>query len=390
MKRIIGILSVFVSVIFVFGGCGGENGIVSSEDSNNSNTPNAGSMLSGALTGQPFSTGKIDNFTLASGSDSVALVIANNTTNKLYAIDIPSNSADAAANTITTVNGITASIQTVVGYAPTYMNMFTNPISKEVYILVENSGQTSSSIVVVKNNGASITELDLTSVDYSQLNYTSQPDFNVHDLTYGNGVLYASVQDGSDSTQGVAKISSPFVHNSDTTDKLLSLFKSNRAGDYMATLAPLDKMVYGKVGSSHRLMGITECAPGFSFDVGDLNTTGTMNVTEYFYFSSGLPTKVFSVNTSGKTYLMALHRCMNDFTVRVDEQYLDGSKTDINANAVGVRPAGAVDFLACGGTTDFSEAHIKKYTDNNKMIAYLSDTQFMVVDSSDVLKPVNF
>ncbi len=262
--------------------------------------------------------------------------------------------------------------------------MYTNPISKEVYILV--SGGASSAIMVVKNNGASITQLDLSAVDYVQMSY-SNTNFNwVSDLTYGDGTLFVSLNDGADNSKAVAKISAPFVHNATTTEKHTAMFKSNWAGAH-ETGAPLDKMVYGNVGSSKRLMGVTSCAPGYSFPTSDLTGSGALDITEYFYFQGGMPDKVFSVINGGKTYLVVLHSGIH--TVKVDEQYLDGSKTDINADATGTDWTNP--FLSISGTGTYDATHIKKYDDNNnKMIAYLSTSQFLAIDASNVLKPVNY
>ncbi len=335
-----------------------------------------GSLLEDAQNGQPFASG-IDNFTIASSDDGVALVIAN-TDNKLYAIDIPSNPADAAANTITSsVANIHTAIQAVYGSVPNFENMYTNPISKEVYILV--SGGASKAIMVVKNNGTNITQLDLSAVNYVQMSYSNTNFYWVSDLTYGDGTLFVSLNDGADGSKAVAKITAPFTHNATTTEKHTAMFKSNLSGGY-ETSAALDKMVYGNVGSSKRLMGVTSCAPGYSFATSDLTGTGVLNITEYFYFLGDMPKKVFSVTTNSKTYLMLLHGLGADGKVgRVDEKYLDGSQTDVNANAKGT----SEDFWSLGASD------ITRY-DDMKMIAHLSSSQFLAIDASNVLKPVNY
>jgi hypothetical protein len=334
-----------------------------------------GTMLADAQNGQPFVTG-ISNFTIASSDDSVAIIIAT-TDNKLYAIDMPSDSADATANTITSVTDIHTAIQAVYGSVPRFENMYVNPISQEVYILVSGAGAGNNAIMVVKNNGASITQLDLSAVDYVEMSYSGNFD-RVADMTYGDGTLYVSLNDGADNNKAVAKISAPFTHNDTTSEKKTAMFKSNWGGSHMTT-APLDKIVYGNVGGSKRLMGVTECAPGYSFPTSDLSGAGTLDVTEYFYFPGDMPKKVFSVTTSDKTYLMLLHGFGNDVG-RIDEKYLDGSRTDINANAKGT-----------SGTFfwNLPASDITRY-DDMAMIAYLSSSQFLAIDINNVLKPVNF
>ncbi len=310
------------------------------------------------------------------------MIIAT-TDNKLYAIDIPSDPADAVANTITSVADMHTAISTATGFNPfniSYRNMYTNPISKEVYILAQDGGQ--QTIVVVKNNGVSITELDLSAVNYVQMSY-SNTDFNqVADMTYGDGTLFVSLNDGADNSKAVATITAPFTHNDTTDEKHTALHKSNWGGGYK-TSAPLDKMVYGTVGASKRLMGVTSCAPGYSFATSDLANAGTIEITEWFYFPGDMPKKVFSVTTASKTYLMLLHGWGADGQVgRVDEKYLDGSQTDVNANAKGTD-------VANDNFWDLSVSDITRY-DNMKMIAHLSSSQFLAIDASNVLKSVNY
>ena len=58
-----------------------------------------------------FATGQVDHIELVSNSTDVALIIANNTTKKLYAIDINDNNpADSASNSITQIPDFTTEV----------------------------------------------------------------------------------------------------------------------------------------------------------------------------------------------------------------------------------------------------------------------------------------
>ena len=222
----------------------------------------ANSLLPTPQTGQPFSTGTINDIQLVSNGTDVALIIANNTTGKLYAIDInDNNSADSAANAITQITGFPAAIEAALGVTGIVIQNFeVNPISKSVYVLATD-GSANRYIVVVKNNGGNITSLTLTSVNYVALTF-STTGFEVQDMTWGNNKLYVS--SGSWALDGeVGSISAPFAHNSVTTNRATSMFKSNWGGGYF-TDAPLEKFDFATVATKNRLMGVTVCAPGFS------------------------------------------------------------------------------------------------------------------------------
>ena len=98
-----------------------------------------------------FATGQVDNIELVSNSTDVALIIANNTTKKLYAIDINDNNpADSASNSITQIPNFTTEVANALGVqSVTILNFEVNPISKSIYVLATDD-LNNHYIVVVK------------------------------------------------------------------------------------------------------------------------------------------------------------------------------------------------------------------------------------------------
>lgn len=333
----------------------------------------ANSLLTSPVTGT-IGTSKINAMCMASNGTDVVLLLADKTS--LHAIDIADNKAsEATANTITSIpNFVDTKLKPVAGGASlTVLDIEVNPISKAVYVLAESA--TASYVFKVRNNGANVTLLNLTSVSHSTIAWGGT--FEVNDMTWGNKKLYAS--SGSFSLDGsVATIASPFVHGSSVTQKATSMFKSNWGGSYV-TKAPLETMTYGLVKSKHRLMGVTTCAPGFSLDIAGLTGTGALMVTEDFNVQYGTSEKVVFQHHDGKDWLFDLH---GYDLYRIGESLLDGtpvSASKFNNNAVVLRSGsdpspGIVDDV------------FKKFTGSYIMISYWDDYRLLVLEYGGTLK----
>lgn len=342
------------------------------------------SLLTSPATGTPFTTGKIDDIVLASNGTDVVLVGANNTTGKLYAFDInDKNPADAAANSITTVSTFKAKIQTALGVgAIAIKNFEVNPISKSIYVLCVQG--LNSYIAIVKNNGNTITSLNLNTAPYCAMVF-STTNFNIQDLAWGNNTLYVSSENTALDGE-LGSIAAPFVHNSTISKKATTMFKSNWGNQYF-TDAPLEKMDFNTVNSVDRLSGVTVCAPGFSIPTSTLSGSGIIQVSEDFDMATGTTLKVVATNINNTSYLIDLH----DYNFsgfykiyRIGQKYLDGSQVganQYNASATQLRVSG-------NPNGSLTQAEIKMYTGNFTMIAYYNNCQLMALDAGDLLQLV--
>ena len=119
-------------------------------------------------------------------------------------------------------------------------------------------------MVVVKNNGADITSLNLNNVSYVTITFTTGA-FEVQDIAWGNNTLYISSGSNGALDGEVGSLSGPFAHNSSTTNRSTTMYKSNWGGGYF-TNAPLEKFDFATIDNKDRLLGITICAPGFSLE----------------------------------------------------------------------------------------------------------------------------
>lgn len=344
------------------------------------------SLLTNPQIGQPFPTetsNSISEIALVSDGSDVALIIANNTTRSLYAIDINDNNpADAAANTITQIPNFKAEIEAAIGVTNiTIENFEVNPISKSVYVLTYD-GTGKRYIVVVKNNGASITSLNLTNINYVAITFnTSNNPYYVHDMCWGNNTLYVS-SGGYWLDNFVGTITAPFSHNSSTMNNATSMFKSNMGGGYW-TGAPLEKFDFITINNENRLAGVTTCAPGFSLLTDSITGSGILQVQEHFSLNGAPPAKTIAMEQNDTSYLFHLHRGANNILVRIGEKYIDGSRiaaNQYNDNRVslrdnnGFRPASLTD------------ADIIIYNETFHMIAYYTAYQILVLDTNDVLR----
>ena len=361
------------------------------KDAENSNPNNSGasggvSLLASAQTGTPFSTGAISDFTLASNSSNVALIITNNTTGKIYAIELIDNKAtDAAANTINVpATNFASQIAAKLGANLAQLsikNIEVNPISKAVYVLAVNTQNSGAAIFKVTNGGGTVEQVVLTNVKYSEITYSTS-GHKINDITWGDNTLYVSFNQAATLNGEVAFVKAPFTNGAAVTARATTVFKSNW-GNSFNTDAPLETMTYGEVAGKKRLMGITVCAPGYSFETTDItNGTGLLEVKEYFNLNTLPALKVFTVNNAGKTYLVEFHE--NGRITRIGEKYIDGS-SETNAKAKyllkfnGTREAGLTD----------EDVKVIAAANTYVMIAKYSDSKLLVVDKTGVISMLN-
>lgn len=324
------LLSFFTLCCLVSFGCKDKDKTDTPSPTNNNSGP---SLLSGAQTGQAY-TGSISDFTLAFNNNSVVLLAAQNSTGKIYAIDLKDNDASkAAANTISTpVTTFSTNIAASLGIpvsSISYVNVEVNPISKAIYALVRNTQSNNQTLFKITNAGTTIEQLNVSNVSYSTINFSSTGQL-INDMTWGDNTLYFSYSHASTLDGSIATAVAPFVHNSSATSRATTVYKSNWGGNYF-TSAPLESMTYGEVDGEKRLMGVTVCAPGYSFKTSEITTgSGLLQVKEYFNLNTGIAQKVFCVTSNNTTYMIEVHE--DGRIVRVGERYLNESE---NANQNG-------------------------------------------------------
>lgn len=324
------LLSFFTLCCLVSFGCKDKDKTDTPSPTNNNSGP---SLLSGAQTGQAY-TGSISDFTLAFNNNSVVLLAAQNSTGKIYAIDLKDNDASkAAANTIsapvtTFSTNIAASLGIPVS-SISYVNIEVNPISKAIYALVRNTQSNNQTLFKITNAGNTVEQLNVSNVSYSTITFSSTGQL-INDMTWGDNTLYFSYSHASTLDGSIATVVAPFVHNSSATSRATTVYKSNWGGNYF-TSAPLESMTYGEVDGEKRLMGVTVCAPGYSFKTSEITTgSGLLQVKEYFNLNTGIAQKVFCVTSNNTTYMIEVHE--DGRIVRVGERYLNESE---NANQSG-------------------------------------------------------
>jgi hypothetical protein len=302
-------------------------------------------LLTNPAKGQAFSSGNINDFVLAEKDQQVFLLAANNTTGKVYAIDLEDHDASkASANTITTPvasfgDGLALKMG-VPGSQLTILNMEINPVSKSIYLLVMNTSNNTSSVVRVTDQGKTFTTLDLSNVSYIAMPFSIIGE-NVNDMTWGDNSLFISYSNASTLVGKVSVAQAPFVNNAAMTSRATTVFKTNWGNNYF-TNAPLETMCYAEIGGEKRLLGVTVCAPGFSIKTNSISQgTGLLEVREYFNLNTGYANKVYPVTKNGKTYLIEHH--YDGRITMVGEKYLDESQTKFNT--------GAKQLLQGNGTT---------------------------------------
>jgi hypothetical protein len=221
-------------------------------------------------------------------------------------------------------------------------------------------------------------------VSYCTIGFNST-GMSVNDLAWGGNTLYVSSGNWSLSSE-VATVTLPFVHNGTTANKVISRF----SGGAYSTQAPLEKMSFLTVNGEGRLMGVTTCAPGYSFKTSQLNSSGVVQVTEDFNLSGMNSIRTVGMFVDGKSYLFNLHL---DFAVypdgaimRIGEKYIDGSQVPAGKydnNSVKLREWGAGGMTRTPGLTDDD---LIIYTGGYKMIAPYSGYQLLTLTSGNVLQ----
>ncbi len=335
-------------------------------------------LLQNPTTGALPITGIINDIELVSNGTDVVLVAAHQDGSEFFAIDIADNSPDdAAANNLTFITDFQNKVDGITGQSGLEIKNFeVNPISKAVYILAANSGNTESYIIKLEHNGSTMTLLDFSQMTYSLIDWNGVNAFDDQDMSWGNNTLY--ITSGNWSLDGeIATVQAPFAHNSTTTNRATSMFKTNWGGFYYTT-APLERFDFATVNGEDRLLGVTVCAPGFSLPIDSINGSGILAVQEVFNVNLDPPLKVVHQEQSGTNYLFNLHRsgAAPYPLMRIGESYLDGSpitNNEFNNNAPLLR-----DFAGnpTGGLTD--EA-FKIYTEKYDMIAKWDEWTLLVL-----------
>lgn len=337
----------------------------------------ANSLLDSPVTGQPFTTGTINAIEIIANDEDVALVLANNTTGKLYIIDIGDNDpSQAEENTITSIPGFQALVEGVVGVgALTVRDIQVNPISKSVYVLASNT--TTSAVVVIRQDGAEVEALDLSDVTYSEIDFGTSRI--IQDMAWGANTLYIS---SASFTLGstVGSASAPFTHNATTLNQSTSMFKSNWGGQYF-TDAPLERMDFASVDGINRLVGVTVCAPGFSLKTSDVTGTGVFQVTEDFNLNGSMPQKVVFQQQQDVSYLFNLHNDFPNVLMRLGTRFMDGSQVtagEYNNDAVYLR-----DFNG-NANPDFDEEEFMIFEEEYSAIAFWDNWTLLVVEEDEM------
>lgn len=336
------------------------------------------SMLSNPTTGQLYSAGSISDIELVTNGTEVVLIAANDLQNEFYAIDIDdADPSDAAANTVTTIPNFQTLMDGAIGATFTLKNFEVNPISKAVYVL-GNWGATSY-IVKIEDNGNTVSVLDESSMTFSKFSWPNAT-YTGQDMTFGDNTLYITSGANWSLDGEIAWISAPFVHNSTTTNRSTTMYKTNWGGAYY-TDAPLEKMDFATINGEDRLLGVTVCAPGFSIETADIPGGGVLSVTEDFNVNFSPPNKCVHQTNGNKHWLFDLHSFSN-VLVRVGEEYLDGSvvgNNEHNNNAQLLRTGTGAP------TPGLTDDQVKIYTENFDMIAFWDDWNLLVLEN-DVLK----
>lgn len=334
----------------------------------------ANSLLSSPVSGA-LGHGRIAAMSIASNGADAVLLLADGTS--LYAVDIADNDASAiGANAITSIpDFVNTKLRPVAGGATLkIIDIEVNPISRAVYVLAEASG--TSYVFQVRDNGSTVTLLDLSDISHSTISWGGT--FSVNDMTWGDANLYAS--SGGFSLDGsVATVPAPFENGTSVTQRATSMFKSNWGGSYFTT-APLETMTYGVVSGTPRLMGVTTCAPGYSMEVSGLSGSGTLEVTEDFNINMGVSEKVGFMHHDSKDWLFDLH---DNKIYRIGQSLIDGSPvTSGNYNNTSLELRGMTGAPASGITTD----QLRVVAGTFDMMSVWDDYRLLVLETGGTLR----
>lgn len=337
------------------------------------------SLLKNPTTGAPFSSGKIDNIEIISNEKDVALVAFNASTKAFYVLDIEDNDPDhASANTVTSITNLGTLVNGATGQTGLVLrDLQVNPISKSLYFLV-TKGTTESYVVKIEEDGAKATAIDLSSITYSTVSWGGQAQIAVQDMTWGNGSLYITSGSNFSLDGEIAWMKAPFEHQTSTTNRATSMFKTNWGGTYF-TNAPLEKLDFATINGEDRIMGVTLCAPGFSVKTSDLSGSGVLEVTEDFNIRYNTPTKVVHQSDGDKHWLFNLHGGRT--LMRIGQKYIDGSQVKNNkhnANTVHLRNQ------VGNPTSGLTEDEIKIYPGVYQMIADWDSENLLVYTNNEL------
>ena len=325
--------------------------------------------------------GIINDIEIVSNGTDVVLVAANQTNSEFYAIDIADNDPnDAIDNNITEITNFSALIDGATGQTNlTIKNFEVNPITRAIYVLAIDAGQTNSYLVKIEDDGASVSVLDQSQMTYSLIDWNGVNGYGVEDMTWGDNTLF--ITSGSWTLDGeVATVAAPFEHNMLTTNRATSMFKTNWGGNYF-TDAPLERATFANVNGESRLLGVTVCAPGFSLKTSDIaGLGGVLQVKEQFNVNNMPPTKVVYQNQDGVDYLFDLHlEGASKSLVRIGEQYIDGTpetNNTFNSNSKKLR-----DFNG-NPSPGLTDAQVKIYTGSYDQIAFWNDCKLLVLENN--------
>lgn len=340
------------------------------------------SLLQNPMTGALPLVGIINDIEIVSNGTDVVLIGANQTNSEFYAIDIADNDpAEAEDNGVTEILNFQALIDGATGQSNlTIKNFEVNPITKVIYVLAMDAGQTSSYLIKIEDDGATVSVLDQSQMTYSLISWNGLIGYGVEDMTWGDNTLF--ITSGSWSLDGeIATVPAPFVHNSNTTNRATSMFKSNWGGSFF-TDAPLERAAFANINGESRLLGVTVCAPGFSIKTSDINGAGVFEVDEQFNVHFNPPTKVVSQNHDGVSYLFDLHLTNNGYSlVRIGEEFLDGTplkNNQINLNSQKLRENSG------NPTAGLTEDQIKIYTGSYDQMAFWNDCNLLVLENDNL------
>ncbi|MGB1295998.1 MAG: T9SS type A sorting domain-containing protein [Flavobacteriales bacterium] len=341
-------------------------------------------LLTNPITGAIPSSVAFDDIEVVTEGNSAILFCTSSQENAFYAIHLDDNNAsELGSNIISNVADFENKLNDAAGQSNfDLVTMEVNPISKRVYALIENNAEDESYVVVIKNDGANISVMNLENVTYSKMKWPVGKNYNHQDMAWGNSKMVVTSGDWSLASH-VAIIESPFEHDFTVEYRRTSMFKTNWGGGYK-TNAPLERIEYANIDNVDRLLGVTVCAPGFSLPYSNIPGAGTLTVEEQFNVNLNEPLKVVHQKQDNTHYLFDLHKRFgeNPHLIRIGQQYIDGTPlTDGKFN-------NDVEFLRTNSETLASglmDDEVKIYTNNFSEIAYWDDCHLLVVEDN-VLK----
>ena len=336
------------------------------------------SLMKNSVTKAPFTSGGIDNIEMISNGNDAALVAFNGTTEEFYVIDIQDNSAsDASANQVKGITDFESVLTGATGQSEIWIrDIQVNPISKSIYVLANSTSNTY--IIKVLENGTKADVLNLAKLPHCKVTWGGSDKMSVQDMAWGSSTLYITSGSNFALDGEIAWATAPFAHESSTTNRATSMFKTNWGGQYY-TNAPLEKLDFGTIDGEDRLMGVTLCAPGFSIKTSDLEGSGVLEVTEDFNIRFSPPTKVVYQTDGEHHSLFNLHS--KTTLMRIGKEYIDGSpvaNNKYNSNTQHLRTTTGT------ATPGLSDDQIKIYTEPYQMIAKWSNGKLLVLKNNEV------